>query len=275
MFLENVAYGPHERNVMDVWLLESDEPAPLVIHSHGGGWMKNSKESFGPDGHRAYWDRGISVASTNYRYSTQAVYPAPFRDVARALQFARSKSAEWNIDPTRVGLTGRSAGAVSSLWTAFGLDLADPAAADPVERESTRVACAAVENLPTTLEPAIFDELFGVATTVHPAFLSLFGLESPEDFSRPGVEEMVRDASPIRRLTKDAPPVCMHFTYAREPVDEETPPSVVVHHPEFGLWLQAAMTRLGLECHVSYPGCEHPRYAAPVDFFAEKLVGAR
>jgi hypothetical protein len=28
----NVAYGPHERNVLDLWKAKSDRPAPLVSH---------------------------------------------------------------------------------------------------------------------------------------------------------------------------------------------------------------------------------------------------
>ena len=36
--LENVAYGPHERNVLDFWRAESDAPAPVLIFIHGG-WV--------------------------------------------------------------------------------------------------------------------------------------------------------------------------------------------------------------------------------------------
>jgi len=68
----------------------------------------------------------------------------PLGDAARALQFVRSKAAEWNIDKTRIGATGGSAGACSSLWLAFHDDLADPKSSDPVARESTRLLCAAV-----------------------------------------------------------------------------------------------------------------------------------
>ncbi len=57
--------------------------------------------------------RRISVVSINYRYVSQAVadgvsppVKAPLHDAARALQFVRSKSAEWNIDKTRIGASG-------------------------------------------------------------------------------------------------------------------------------------------------------------------------
>ena len=85
------------------------------------------------------------MVAINYRYIAQAeadgVKPpvkGPLGDAARALQFVRSKAAEWNIDKPRIGATGGSAGACSSLWLAFHPDMADPKSTDPVARESTR-----------------------------------------------------------------------------------------------------------------------------------------
>lgn len=79
---------------------------------------------------------------------------APLHDAARALQFVRSKAEAWEIDKERIAACGSSAGACSSLWLAFHDDLADPASSDPVARESTRLATAAVFNAQTTLDPA-------------------------------------------------------------------------------------------------------------------------
>ena len=89
-------------------------------------------------------DSGISVAAINYRYSTQAIAPAPFQDGARAVQFLRSKAKDWNLDPQRFAATGGSAGAGISLWLGFHNDLADPKSEDPVLRQSTRLACMVV-----------------------------------------------------------------------------------------------------------------------------------
>src|SRR6185436_2073085 len=116
---------------------------------HGGGWRGGDKNSVGSV--KAYHDAGISVAAINYRYIANAeadkVVPpvkGPVGDAARALQFIRSKSTEWNIDKKRIGATGGSAGACSSLWLAFHDDMADPSSKDPIARESTRLSCAAV-----------------------------------------------------------------------------------------------------------------------------------
>ena len=39
----NVKYGPHERNVLDVWLAESDKPTPVLVSIHGGGFQGGDK----------------------------------------------------------------------------------------------------------------------------------------------------------------------------------------------------------------------------------------
>jgi acetyl esterase/lipase len=147
-----VRNGDHERHVLDFWKAESTKPTPLVFVILGGGWQGGSKERLNRFANApALLKAGISGAAINYRYVKQAVeqrveppVKAPSHDAARALQFVRSKAAEWNLDKERIGAAGGSAGACSSLWLAFHDDLVDPDSDDPVARGSTRLWCAAV-----------------------------------------------------------------------------------------------------------------------------------
>ncbi len=59
---------------------------------------------------------GISVVAIAYRYSTDAIAPAPLLDGAPAVQFIRSNAKAWNIDKSRFVATGGSAGGAMSLW---------------------------------------------------------------------------------------------------------------------------------------------------------------
>ena len=109
--LTDVAYGSHPRQVLDFYQATSDEPTPVVFYIHGGGWQGGDKKT----NPKAFLDKGISVVAINYRYVRNGVeekveppVKAPLEDAARALQFVRSKAAEWNLDKERIGATGGS-----------------------------------------------------------------------------------------------------------------------------------------------------------------------
>ena len=149
----NVAYGPHERNVLDFWQAGSDTPAPVLVFFHGGGFRNGSKEGVNGRLLKLCLDGGISFAAANYRLSGQAPYPAQMHDSARAIQTLRHRAAEWNIDPDRIAAYGGSAGAGISLWLGLHDDLADPASEDPVARLSSRLTCAIGLQAQCTYDP--------------------------------------------------------------------------------------------------------------------------
>src|SRR5689334_21069864 len=154
----NEHYGPHERNVLDLWKAKSDHPTPLVVFIHGGGFHAGSKADVPAPLIDALLAKGVSVMSVNYRLSPGVAFPAHYMDCARAIQFARSNAREWNIDPKRVGASGGSAGAGTSLWLGFHDDLADPKSDDPVLRESTRLTCMAVLGAHSSYDPRVIKE---------------------------------------------------------------------------------------------------------------------
>jgi acetyl esterase/lipase len=137
---ENVRYGPHERNVLDLWLAKADGSTPLVLFIHGGGFRSGDKSDLAADRLKTLLDSGFSVASLNYRLTDTAPMPAAYLDAGRALQFLRANAAKWNLDPKRVASTGISAGAATSMWLAFHDDLADPRSDDTASRPWIRAS---------------------------------------------------------------------------------------------------------------------------------------
>src|SRR5215471_11919886 len=135
----------HERQKFDFWQAKSDKPTPVVLLIHGGGWVNGDKTGYGASMIDPFLKEGISVAAINYRFIAQAMeqnveppVKACLHDAARALQTIRSKAKEWNVDPKRVGSTGGSAGACTSLWLALHNDIAKPNSTDPIARQSSR-----------------------------------------------------------------------------------------------------------------------------------------
>src|SRR5436190_1667752 len=73
----NVKYGPHERNVFDLWKAKSAEPTPLFVYIHGGGWRSGDKSGVPAKLLTFMLQHTVSVAAVNYRYSDIAKLPAP------------------------------------------------------------------------------------------------------------------------------------------------------------------------------------------------------
>jgi acetyl esterase len=93
----DVAYGPHERNKIDLYLVESKAPTPLVLYIHGGGFQGGDKRPAGSV--RDYHAAGWSVAAINYRLTNVLPAPGQYLDCARAIQFIRHNAGKWNINP--------------------------------------------------------------------------------------------------------------------------------------------------------------------------------
>lgn len=271
-----VAYGGHERHVMDVWLAKSDKPTPLAFVIHGGGWVGGSKERLErfADAPRLL-EAGISVVAINYRlmrHSQDVVPPvkAPLHDAARALQFVRSKAGEWNIDKTRIGAAGGSAGACSSLWLAFHDDMADPQSDDPVSRESTRLSCAAVIGAQTTLDPKQMVEWTPNSSYGGHAF----GKKSFKEFleSREEILPWIREYSPYALVTRDDPPVLIQYGAPSEMGKPQKDPT---HAANFGIGLKQHCDMVGVECQLIYTarGKENA-YESPTDYLIAKLKEA-
>jgi acetyl esterase/lipase len=259
-----VRYGSHERQVLDFWRAEAAAPTPLVFVIHGGGWSGGEKERVDRFVEVASLLRaGISVAAINYRLirhaEAEGVTPpvkAPLHDAARALQFVRSRAKEWNLDTMRIGATGGSAGACSSLWLAFHDDLADPRSTDPVARESTRLFCAAVNGAQTTLDPQQMKEwtpnsrygghAFGVGG--FPQFLA----------AREKILPWIAEYSPYALVSTGDPRVYLFYSAPPALGQDQKDPT---HTANFGVKLQERCVAAGVPCELVYPGAPGVRHA--------------
>jgi hypothetical protein len=245
----DVKYGPYARNVMDLWLAESDKPTPVLVSIHGGGFRGGNKSVSG-DILKECLESGISVVAITYRLSDEAIAPAQFLDSARAIQFIRHNAKQWNLDPTRMAATGGSAGAGISLWLGFHDDLADPDSEDPILRESTRLSCMAVYNGQTSYDPRFIRDLFPDTDTYrHTALAQLYDadLTKLDDLPK-GKYKLFEEVSALPHLTKDDVPAALF--YASKMDTPITNQGIGIHHPKFGKVLKEKMDELGIECEV-------------------------
>lgn len=270
--LRDVAYGKHPKQTLDFWRAKSDQPAPVLVFIHGGGWRNGHRSRVGSLVKQCL-DNGISVATVSYRFVQEAgdIHPpvkAPMTDAARAIQFIRHKAPEWGVDKRRMALSGSSAGACTSLWLAFRDDLADPQSKDPVARESTRVLGAAVANPQTSLDPRQMREWTpNISYGAH-----AFGVKGNFDAflaERERLLPLIREYSPYELVSKDDPPVALFFRTAPA---MGKPEKDATHSANFGVGLKKRCDELGVACTLTYPGNPSPKYASQIEFIKAVLA---
>lgn len=271
----DVKYGAHARNVLDFYQAKSDQPTPLVIYIHGGGFVGGSKR-VNPRQLQLFLDAGISVAAIHYRFinGKDVLLPEPQRDGARAVQFLRSKAKEWNIDPKRVACYGGSAGAGISMWIGFHDDLADPQSNDLVERESTRIQAIGTFGGQSTYDPIKIKALIGGRAWEHPSIFKAYGLTTAEEALHPTPEKQKRydESSAITHLTKEDPPLYMIYSEADGPLPENARPGQGIHHPNFGRDLVKRMNELQIENVFVYRPKDRDPNREMLEFFQKQFT---
>ncbi|MEP7346782.1 MAG: alpha/beta hydrolase [Gemmatimonadaceae bacterium] len=114
-----VSYVPgsiHPHQVMDVFRTSGiSGNLPAVICVHGGSWLSGDRH-FGPSTACAEaLRRGAVVASIEYRFSTDSVWPAQMHDVFTAVRCIRAAASKLHVDTARLAMIGLSAGAHLTL----------------------------------------------------------------------------------------------------------------------------------------------------------------
>lgn len=87
---------------------------------------------------------GVTVIGLKYRtFPPNGAKREDIRDIAlldasRAVRMVRHFAKDWGVNPAKIGVAGYSAGANLAMTLTNHFDTGDPAAADPIERESCR-----------------------------------------------------------------------------------------------------------------------------------------
>ncbi|WP_284639660.1 S-layer homology domain-containing protein [Paenibacillus silviterrae] len=87
-----------------------DAPMPVAVYIHGGGWNHGDRKQALSSISSYVLKRGYIGVSLDYRLTPEAPYPAQIQDVKLAIRYLRANSAQYHIDPSRIGVIGSSAG---------------------------------------------------------------------------------------------------------------------------------------------------------------------
>jgi acetyl esterase/lipase len=192
-----------QKHLLDIYLpANAKGKLPLVIFIHGGGWLSNDK--YADMGYMKKTvaeivSNGFALASIDYRFSTQAVFPAQMQDCNAAISFLYDNADKYGFDKTRFALMGFSAG--GHLASMVGLS----------KNENVKDFFAAGTSKSFTFK--------GVVDFYGPSELLLF----PGNDDAKSPESLLIGAAPLARpdLAKIASPT----TY----VDKKDPPFLIIH----------------------------------------------
>jgi acetyl esterase/lipase len=87
-----------------------DEPVPVVMFFHGGGWVVGDLDSYDGDARRHAVGSAALVVSVEYRLAPEHPYPAAVDDVWAATLWVSEHGAELGADTGRLAVAGDSAG---------------------------------------------------------------------------------------------------------------------------------------------------------------------
>lgn len=287
----DVAYGkidPEQQN-LDAYIIVGDEPSPVLLEVHGGGWRRGRKNMFAgyPDGlFDMLFDAGISVVSINYRLIPKYAFPASEQDAVRAVQFLRSKAKDWNINSNRIAAMGGSAGAHLSLWVGLHDDLARPDAEDPIARLSSRLSCVVDIAGPVDMlrfDPRAMKRMGTRGQDMSMIFPAKFGYDLARsiDQQEPKVIEAMKQCSPINFVSADDPPVLVRHHAPRPITGPDHPPvPKTINDPHsywYGVLLADAIEKAGgtVERHIGPDIGKDEANAARVAAFIIRHLNAK
>lgn len=207
--LAYVANG-HPRHVLDLYLPQKPATSrPVVIAVHGGGWRNGDKAGNAHLGAAIplFLREGFAVASVNYRYSSQAIFPAQIHDLKASVRWLRANAGMYGLDINRFGAWGTSAGGHLAALLGTSAGVAPMEGEFGVAGQSTRIQAVVDWFGPTDLLRMDEQRLADGMTHNRP--------NSPESLLVGGPLQsraaVARSANPIAYVTPDDPPfLIMH-----------------------------------------------------------------
>lgn len=94
---------------------------PAIVAIYGGAWQHGSPTE-NADFNRYMAAQGYTVFAIDYRHAPRHRFPAQLDDVRAAIAFVRQHATEYEADPNRIALVGRSAGAHLAMLAAYQPD---------------------------------------------------------------------------------------------------------------------------------------------------------
>ncbi len=198
------------RQSLDLFLPKekSEQPRPMIVFIHGGGWQNGSKEGGQRQLAELLATGKYAGASINYRLTNEARWPAQIHDCKAAIRWLKGHAEEYGIDPGKIAVWGTSAGGHLVAMLGVSGDVPElEGTLGKFTKENSKVACVVDFFGPTNL----------LTMSDFPSKMDHAAANSPEAKLIGGAigetKEVAKNASPVTHVSKgDAPILIAHGT---------------------------------------------------------------
>lgn len=99
-----------------------NQPLPVVLFFFGGAFEMGNKHQLALYDVHTLPLNGIAVVSIDYRLSDKAIFPAQLEDAQNALRWIHANAGQYNLDASKVGVWGMSAGGMLAALIGVGAE---------------------------------------------------------------------------------------------------------------------------------------------------------
>lgn len=245
---ETITYTPAgwpQRLQADLFLPKDKDraPFPVLLLIHGGAWHKGDRSSMEKAG-KLLAARGYAAMAIDYRLAPRFRYPAPVEDAQQALRWLAAHAGHYQLDMSRVGVWGYSAGA----------HLAALLAMQPLTTDVPPLRVVVAGSAPTDLRHSR-------QSSVR-AFLGATPEEQPT---------LYEEASPLARVRPGLPAFLLYYGSADTLVEPAQSERLAVALKEAGVTVR--MLRLEGADHRSAGQALRPHLPEVLAFMARQMGG--
>lgn len=122
-FLENVQFAKPDGVPLSMNIYQPPQVGkyPALVVIYGGAWQ-NGSPARDREFNRYMTARGYTVFAIDYRHAPRYRFPNQLNDVQAAITFIRQHANEYEADPERLAVLGRSSGAHLAMLAAYQAD---------------------------------------------------------------------------------------------------------------------------------------------------------
>src|SRR3989440_6623776 len=104
------AFGAKPIRVLTYRPVRSDDPLPVIVHIHGGGFVMGAPEMKDVENRLFASELRCAIYSVDHRLAPESPHPAPVEDIYSVFTWLHVNAGRLGLDPARIGIKGESGG---------------------------------------------------------------------------------------------------------------------------------------------------------------------